>query len=72
MKEELDALKRENDGLREALKGRDEQLLNFKNQMKISKIVDKLNPENGSVSELKKKVEEYILEIDRCITHLSK
>jgi hypothetical protein len=47
-------------------------LAGFHNQAKITKIVDSLNPEDGSVSELKKKVDEYIREIDKCIAHLSR
>ncbi len=48
------------------------QTADFKNQIKISKIVDNINPEDGSVSELKKKVDEYIQEIDKCIAYLSR
>ena len=72
LKEEIKTLKTENQELKSSLKGRDEQLFNFKNQIKISKIVDNINPEDGSVSELKKKVDEYIREIDKCIVHLSR
>ncbi len=72
LKEEIRSLKTENQELKTGLKGRDEQLSNFKNQIKISKIVDNINPEDGSVSELKKKVDDYILEIDKCIAYLSR
>ena len=65
-------LKVENQELKSNLRGRDEQLVNFRNQIKITKIVDNINPEDGSVSELKKKVDEYIREIDKCIAHLSR
>jgi len=71
-KEQLKTLKAENQVLKDALKTRDEQLNDFRNKIKISKIVDNLNPEDGNSSELKKKVEEYIREIDKCIAHLSK
>jgi len=71
LKEEVKSLKSENQELRQSIKQRDEQLDNFTNQIKISKIVDRINPEDGSVSELKKKVDEYIREIDQCIAHLS-
>src|SRR5688572_3117699 len=67
LKEELKNLKIENQGLKSALKARDEQISSFHNQLKITKIVDNLNPEDGSVLELKKKVDEYIREIDKCI-----
>jgi len=72
LKDELKSLKTENQELKVAIKGRDEQLFNFKNQIKITKIVDSINPEDESVSELKKKVDEYIREIDQCIAHLSR
>jgi hypothetical protein len=72
LKEELKGLKRENQELKEAVKARDEQIAGFHNQLKITKIVDSINPEDGSVSELKKKVDEYIREIDKCIAHLSR
>jgi hypothetical protein len=72
LKDEVRSLKLENHDLKSSLKGRDDQLSNFKNQIKITKIVDNINPEDGSVSELKKKVDEYIREIDKCIAHLSR
>ncbi|HEX8061403.1 MAG TPA: hypothetical protein VF473_10735 [Cyclobacteriaceae bacterium] len=72
LKEEVRNLKLENHDLKGSLKGRDDQLVNFKNQIKITKIVDNINPEDGTVSELKKKVDEYIREIDKCIAHLSR
>ncbi|HYI76231.1 MAG TPA: hypothetical protein VEW65_01345 [Chryseolinea sp.] len=72
VKEELKGLKRENQDLKEAIRARDEQITGFHNQLKITKIVDSINPEDGSVSELKKKVDDYIREIDKCIAHLSR
>src|SRR5690349_7539416 len=72
LKEEIKTLNNENQELRAAIKIRDEQITGFHNQLKITKIVDNLHPEDGSVSELKKKVDEYIREIDKCIAHLSR
>jgi uncharacterized coiled-coil DUF342 family protein len=72
LKEEVKSLKKENQELNAAVKVRDEQISSFHNQLKITKIVDSLNPEDGSVSELKKKVDDYIREIDKCIAHLSR
>ena len=72
LKEELQIVKKENQDLKMAVKTRDEQIESFHNQLKITKIVDNLNPEDGSVSELKKKVDDYIREIDKCIAHLSR
>ena len=71
LKEELKNLKAENQELKSAIKARDEQIAGFHNHLKITKIVDNLNPEDGSVLELKKKVDEYIREIDKCIAHLA-
>jgi regulator of replication initiation timing len=72
LKDEIRGLNLENHELKTDLKKRDEQLSHFKNQIKITKIVDHINPEDGSVSELKRKVDEYIREIDKCIAHLSR
>ena len=72
VKEEVRTLKKDNQELKEAVKVRDEQISGFHNQLKITKIVDSLSPEDGSVSELKKKVDDYIREIDKCIAHLSR
>ena len=72
VKDEMKGLRLENTELKTDLKKRDEQLHNFKNQIKITKIVDHINPEDGSASELKRKVDEYIREIDKCIAHLSR
>jgi chromosome segregation ATPase len=72
LKEEVKALKKENQELKAAIRVRDEQISGFHNQLKITKIVDSLSPEDGRVSELKKKVDDYIREIDKCIAHLSR
>ena len=72
LKEEIQRLETENRDLKAAVKARDEQINGFHNQLKITKIVDNLNPEDGSALELKKKVDEYIREIDKCIAHLSR
>lgn len=72
LKEEVRSLKSENQELKSAIKVRDEQISGFHNQLKITKLVDSLHPEDGSVSEMKKKVDEYIREIDKCIAHLSR
>lgn len=72
LKEEIRNLKAENHSLKGTLKSREDQIQGFHNQLKITKIADNLNPEDGSVLELKKKVDEYIREIDKCIAHLSR
>ncbi len=72
LKHEVTSLKSENSELKQHLRQRDEQLGGFKNQIKITKIVDNINPQDGSVSELRKTVDDYIREIDKCIAHLSR
>ncbi|MBS1490027.1 MAG: hypothetical protein JSS93_05835 [Bacteroidetes bacterium] len=72
LKDEMRAIKLENHELRTDLRKRDEQLANFKNQIKITKIVDYINPEDESISELRAKVDEYIREIDKCIANVSR
>ena len=72
LKEEIRNLKAENHNLKGTLKSREDQIQGFHNQLKITKIADNLNPEDGSVLELKRKVDEYIREIDKCIAHLSR
>ena len=72
LKDEIKSLKDENKEMKSAIKVLYEQINSFHNQLKITKIVDNLNPEDGSVLELKKKVDEYIREIDKCIAHLSR
>ena len=72
LKTEVNALKAANTELKQSLRQRDEQLDGFRNQIKITKIVDNIHPEDGSVSELRKTVDDYIREIDKCIAHLSR
>jgi chromosome segregation ATPase len=72
LKQEVNALKTVNSELKQSLRQREEQLDGFRNQIKITKIVDNIHPEDGSVSELRKTVDDYIREIDKCIAHLSR
>jgi len=72
LKQEVNSLKTANSDLKQSLRQREEQLDGFRNQIKITKIVDNIHPEDGSVSELRKTVDDYIREIDKCIAHLSR
>ncbi|WHZ06961.1 MAG: hypothetical protein OJF59_000714 [Cytophagales bacterium] len=72
LKDEIRTIKLENHKLRTDLRKREEQLTNFKNQIKITKIVDYINPEDESISDLRAKVDEYIREIDKCIANVSR
>jgi chromosome segregation ATPase len=72
MRTEIESLKVENQDLRSAVKNREEQISGFQNQLKLAKLVDRIHPDDGSASEMKKRVDEYIREIDKCIAHLSR
>lgn len=71
-KQELDKFRQENEALRSVLNEKDQKLKNFHNQIKITKIVDSISVEEDEIPELKRKLGEYIKEIDKCILHLSK
>ncbi len=72
--EENQTLKKENDSLSLDVNQKNEELNHFQNQEKITKIVNKA-VEGGDNSErakeLKRTINEYIKEIDRCINLLN-
>ena len=72
LKDEVAFLRDENQSLKSLVKSKDDQLKDFQNKIKITKIVSNLNMEEGKSSELREKIDNYIKEIDRCIAHLSK
>jgi regulator of replication initiation timing len=72
LKAEVGALKTANSELKLSLRQREDQLDGFRNQAKITKIVDTIHPDDGNGSELRKTVDDYIREIDKCIAHLSR
>ncbi|WP_143961962.1 hypothetical protein [Litoribacter populi] len=53
------------------LKEKDDALDHFKNQIKISKIVNNIPVENMESAELRERINNYIKEIDKVITYLS-
>ena len=71
LKGENELLKTQNDELRQFLKAKEEQIDNFKNKDKITKLVDGVVVSGGDTTELKQVINEYIKEIDQCIAHLS-
>ncbi len=71
LKEELSILRNENSELRDIIKTKDEQLSNFQNKNNISKIVNTISVEEDN-TELKKSIDNYIKEIDKCMAYLSK
>ena len=71
LKAQYKHLKDQNLALNNQLSSRNEQVQNFQNQIKISKIAGSVGADRRDASELRKKIDEYIIEIDRCIAHLS-
>jgi len=72
LRNEIEVLKNENDDLKALLNSKDQQIGSFQNKIKISKIVNEIDTEDGNASELKRQIDDYIKEIDKCIAHLSK
>ena len=71
LKDSFKAAVKENNELKDLLVLKDEELKNFQNQEKISTIVSSLAEDTPGASELKSKINEVILEIDKCIAQLS-
>jgi len=69
--EEIQQLRTEKDHLKALFKSKEDQLVNFQNQIKIGKIVDSIDV-GGDSSELSVRIDEYIREIDKCIEHLTR
>ena len=65
-------LKNKNDELKNLLKSKEQQIQDFQNKIKISTIVDSISVGESEATEVKIKIDDYIKEIDNCITQLSK
>ncbi|MFA0962632.1 hypothetical protein AB9P05_12595 [Roseivirga sp. BDSF3-8] len=70
LRQENKRLNGENSDLKENLSQKEKQIAHFKNQMKISKIVQHAAVTNDTAG-LKDQIDEYIREIDKCIAHIS-
>lgn len=70
-KKELLELRQENLELKNQLNVQNEELKNFKNRDKISKIAEGVTGSDEKATRLKHKINEYIREIDKCIASLS-
>jgi chromosome segregation ATPase len=64
-------LKEENKSIKEKIKLKEEQIVHFQNQHKITKIVGSVAEESEQATELKSVINEYIKEIDKCLAHLT-
>ncbi len=71
IKQELAQSQAENEVLRDEMNAKDEQISSFQNKIKISKIVDRIDTDGEDSTELKRKLDDYIKEIDKCIAYLS-
>lgn len=71
LKDELQKEKQEKAALSDLLLKQEEEIKNFQNQYKITKIVSSITDDTHGQTELKLLINEYIREIDKCIAHLS-
>jgi len=71
LNQEIASLKTENNELKELIRKKDLQIIDFQNKYKISKIVRNVRDGETDHSELKNLLNEYIKEIDKCILHLT-
>jgi chromosome segregation ATPase len=71
LKAKLSASISDNESLKNTIEKQKEDIKNFQNQEKITKIVTSIAEGTQSNTELKLKINEYLKEIDRCIVYLS-
>ena len=71
VKSEFAACQKENNSFKALVDKQNEDIKNFQNQEKITKIVSSMADGTQINTELKLKINEYIKEIDRCIVYLS-
>ena len=71
VEQENDALKRELADREDLVRQKEESLEHFKNQIKISKIVNNIPVESKASAELKDRINNYIKEIDKIVDYLS-
>jgi len=69
--EENALLKRERNVLHQKVDDLETKLSDFQNQDKMSKLVNNTSVEKEDSIELKNRLNEYIKEIDKCISYLS-
>lgn len=70
IRQENEALKKENRELKQKLSNTTEEIQHFQNKDKIGKLVDDLNEGGEDNTELKKLLDKYINQIDHCIEML--
>ena len=70
LKNEVEMYQNENHQLREKISQKERELNNFQNKFKLNQIADNAI-ESANSDELKELLNKYIMEIDKCILHLS-
>lgn len=70
--EELKSCKNENEVLRKQLDFKNEELKNFQNKFKISKIADVVAEDKKLSTEYKLKINEYIKEVEKGLAYLNR
>ena len=70
LKNEVEMYQNENHQLREKISQKERELNNFQNKFKLNQIADNAI-ESANSDELKELLIKYIMEIDKCILHLS-
>jgi uncharacterized protein (DUF3084 family) len=71
LKSKLQQLEIENNELKLTVVRKEEQVAQFQNKLKIGKLVSNVKADKSESAELKKKLDDYIKEIDKCIVHLT-
>ncbi len=71
VKQELQEVKTAKQGLEKLVAKQTEEIKNFQNKFKISKIVTSIASGTHETELVKLRIDEFIHEIDKCIAHLS-
>ena len=71
LKEQIRIHKEENSKLKAVLTEKQEQLKEFQNKAKISKLVSSIGADKSDTVDLRRNLDDYIKEIDKCIAFLS-
>ena len=72
LKKEMDRVVEENINLKDTVRKQKEELDNFQNQENFTKLVASILTGTEGANGLKKRLDEYIEEIDRCIALMSR
>tara|TARA_S200000501_G_C20858914_1_gene758843 strand:+ start:3353 stop:3649 length:297 start_codon:yes stop_codon:yes gene_type:complete len=70
LKNDVETYRNENRQLKETIKLKNHELNNFQNKFKLNQIANNAM-ENANSEELKELLDNYIMEIDKCILHLN-